>query len=50
MTIAKENNIKKGRKIIEDTNLIVKSWNKYAEQTGVRSDLKERIQQNQNTF
>jgi serine/threonine-protein kinase HipA len=50
MTIAKDNNIKKGEKIIEDINSIVKSWNKYAEQAEVRNDLKERINSNLNTF
>ena len=50
MTIAKDNNIKKGAKIIEDMNSKVKSWNKYAEQAEVRNDLKERINSNLNTF
>ncbi len=50
MTIAKDNNIKKGEKIIEDINAIVNSWNKYAEQAEVRNDLKERINSNLNTF
>ena len=43
MTIAKNNNIKKGEKIINDINSIVKSWYQYAEQAQVRSDLKKRI-------
>jgi serine/threonine-protein kinase HipA len=50
MTIAKENNIKKGKKIVEDINSIVKAWNKYAKQAEVRKDLKERINDNLNTF
>ncbi len=50
MTIAKDNNIKKGGKIIEDINAIVKSWNKYAEQADVRNDLKEKINTNMNTY
>ncbi len=50
MTIAKDNNIKKGEKIIEDINAVVNSWNKYAEQAEVRNDLKERINSNLNTF
>jgi serine/threonine-protein kinase HipA len=50
MTIAKDNNIKKGEKIIEDINSIVKLWNKYAKQAEVRKDLKERINDNLNTF
>ena len=50
MTIAKENNIKKAEKIIQDINAIVKNWNKYAEQVEVRNDLKEKIFMNLNTF
>lgn len=50
MTIAKDNNIKKGGKIIEDINSIVKAWEKYAGQVGVRNDLKEKIHENLNTF
>nr|WP_317175352.1 HipA domain-containing protein [Cyclobacterium xiamenense] len=48
MTIAKDNNIKKGERIIDEINLIIKSWNDYAKQAGVRTDLKERIHQNLN--
>ena len=50
MTIAKDNNIKKGEKIIEDINSKVKSWNIYAKRAEVRNDLKERINSNLNTF
>lgn len=50
MTIANDNNIKKGAKIIEDINSTVKSWNRYAELAEVRTDLKERINSNLNTF
>ncbi len=50
MTIAKDNNIKKGSKIIDDINSIVNSWNTYATRAGVRNDLKERIQANLNTL
>ncbi len=50
MTIANDNNIKKGGKIIEDINSIVKAWNKYAEQAKVRNDLRENIHMNLNTF
>ena len=50
MTIAKDNRIKKGEKIIEGINSVVKSWNKYAEQAKVRSDLKERIDSSLNTL
>ncbi|WP_226390526.1 type II toxin-antitoxin system HipA family toxin [Penaeicola halotolerans] len=50
MTIAKDNNIKKGEKIINEVNLVVRSWHKYAEEAGVRNDLKERIHQNLNAL
>ncbi len=50
MTIAKENNIKKGEKIIDDINLVVKSWNEYAKKAGVRTDLQKRIHQNLNVL
>jgi serine/threonine-protein kinase HipA len=50
MTIAKDNNIKKGEKIIEDINSIVKSWDNYAERAKVKIVLKERIKSNLNTF
>jgi serine/threonine-protein kinase HipA len=48
MTIAKDNNIKKGVKIIDEINWIVKSWNDYTKQAGVRTDLQQRIHQNLN--
>jgi serine/threonine-protein kinase HipA len=50
MTIAGDNNIKKGGRIIEDINSIVKKWKNYAEQAGVRNDLRETIHMNLNTF
>lgn len=50
MTIAKDNNIKKGEKIIDNINAIVKTWYKYAEQAEVRNDLKEKIFMNLNIF
>jgi serine/threonine-protein kinase HipA len=50
MTIAKDNNLKKGEKIIDEINAVVKSWDQYAKQAGVRNDLKERINQNLNTL
>ena len=50
MTIARDNNIKKGGKIIDDVNSIVKSWNEYAARAEVSKDLKERINGNLNTF
>jgi serine/threonine-protein kinase HipA len=50
MTIAKDNNIKRGEKIIDHINLVVKNWNDYAQQADVRSDLRERIYQNLNVL
>lgn len=50
MTIAKDNNLKKGEKIIDDINSVVKSWDRYAKQAVVRNDLKERIRQNLNVL
>jgi serine/threonine-protein kinase HipA len=50
MTIAEDNNIKKGEKIIDEVNQIVKSWNDFAKQAGVRNDLQQRIHQNLNVF
>ncbi len=50
MTIAKDNNIKKGEKIIEEINATIKSWNKYAERAQLRNDLKEKIYANLNVF
>jgi serine/threonine-protein kinase HipA len=48
LTIARDNNIKKGEKIIDDINSVVKSWCTYAERAEVRDDLKERINGNLN--
>ncbi len=48
MTIAKDNNIKKGEIIIDEINSVIKSWNIYASQAEVRSDLKKRINDNLN--
>lgn len=50
MTIAKDNSIKKGEKIIHEINHVVKSWNQYAVEAEVRKDLKEKISQNLNPF
>ncbi len=50
MTIARNNNIKKGEKIIEEINSTIKSWNKYAELAQLRKDLKVRIYNNLNTI
>ncbi|MEM6720756.1 MAG: type II toxin-antitoxin system HipA family toxin [Bacteroidota bacterium] len=50
ITIAKANNIKKGEKIITEINAIVKSWHEYAEKVQLRSDLRDRIYENLNSF
>ena len=50
MTIAKDNNIKKGDQIIDDINQTIKSWPTYANIARVRPDLQERISQNLNTL
>lgn len=50
MTIAEDNNIKKGKKIIEEINDVIKSWENYAEKAQLRNDLKKRIHHNLNTF
>lgn len=43
MTIARDNNIKKGAHIIEQINDVVSQWDRYAKKASVRSDLAERI-------
>jgi len=50
LTIATDNNIKKGEKIIEHINAVVKKWEYFAALAEVRKDLKERIGVNLNTF
>lgn len=50
MKIAKENNIKKGEKIIEHINSVVKLWENYAEKAEVRNDLKLKIKSKLNTI
>lgn len=50
MTIAKNNNIKKGDKIIDEMNLVIKSWTTYASQAHVNNALKKKINNNLNVF
>ena len=50
MTIAKNNNIKKGDKIIDEMNSIIKSWTTYASQAHVNNALKKKINNNLNVF
>jgi serine/threonine-protein kinase HipA len=50
MTIANDNGIKKGDKIIEGINSVLKSWDSYARIANVRNDLSERIKKNLNVY
>nr|WP_299383847.1 type II toxin-antitoxin system HipA family toxin [Allomuricauda sp.] len=50
LTIAKDNNLKKGKDILEEINAVVKNWKTYASKAEVRKDLTNRIQSNLNTF
>ena len=50
MKIARENNIKKGEKIIGQINSVIKSWNSYALQAKVRADISKKINENLNIF
>jgi len=46
ITIAQDNSIKKGEKIIEEINTIVKNWGDFASKGKVRVDLQKNIQAN----
>lgn len=50
MTIARDNNIKKGEKIIDQINTVVKAWDQYAVKARVRADLSERISRDLNVI
>lgn len=50
LSIAKDNSIKKGDKIIDEINEVIINWNLYAEKAKLRDDLKTMINQNLNTF
>lgn len=50
MTIAKDNNIKKGEKIIKGINAVVSDWKLYADKAKVRTELKNRIHKYLNTI
>jgi serine/threonine-protein kinase HipA len=50
MTVAKANNIKKGEKIIEEINTIVKQWIDFADRAKVRKELLKTIQDNLHTL
>lgn len=46
MTIAKANSIKKGDRIIEEINTVVKDWKEFADRVGVNKKLVQTIQDN----
>lgn len=48
LTIAKDNNIKKGDQIIQEINSVVSNWYSFAKKAEVRKDLTERIYRNLN--
>lgn len=50
MTIAQANNIKKGKRIIQEVNDVVLQWEHYAAKANVREDLKAHIQKYLNTL
>lgn len=50
MTIANDNNIKSGDKIISEINKTVKNWPEYAAKAKVHTDLRQRIFHNLNTL
>jgi serine/threonine-protein kinase HipA len=50
MTIATANNIKKGNKIIEEINAVVKKWKDFAGRAEVRKELSQTIQNNLHTL
>ncbi len=50
MTIAKANNIKKGEKIIDDINAVVKNWGDFANQVNIGDDLLRTIYKNLHTL
>ena len=50
MTIAKDNNIKRGSTIIDEINSITKSWTTYAKKALLRQDLTQRIKSSLNSL
>lgn len=48
ITIAKQNNIKKGVQIIDEINSVVRNWNQFAKKAEVRKDLKAFIKSHLN--
>jgi serine/threonine-protein kinase HipA len=50
MTIAQDNSIKKGAKIITEINTVVKNWSDFATQVKVKDDLRKMIQNNLHTL
>ena len=50
MTIARDNNIKKGKQIIEEINDTIKQWDTYSRKTSIRQDLAEHISKHLNVL
>lgn len=50
LLVAKDNNIKKGEKIIDEINAVIKLWDKYAKHAKVKKSLTNRINSSLNTF
>ena len=50
MSIAQANNIKKGKRIIDEINDVARSWPNYAKKAHVSTELKERIEKQVNSY
>ncbi len=50
MTVAKTNNIKRGKDIVYEINAVIRRWDDFASRVDVRQDLKRNIQDNLHTF
>lgn len=50
MTIAKDNSVKKGEKIIKEINAVVQNWSDFATQAKVKEDLRKMILNNLHTL
>ncbi len=50
LAVAHAVNVKKGAKIIDQVNEVLKNWPEYADKAGVRDDLREHIEQNLHTL
>ena len=50
LTVAKTNNIKKGKEIVKEINSIVRRWDDFASRVNVRENLKRKIKDNLHTL